>query len=206
MLDQHLSASVTNLKDESMKLYSRYLSYLDTLKEELEEEGDSTAKIESSITMILSEQSYCFLHFYKNEKAEACLTEATKLSKLNIQFSGKMGKRTRFQQRDIAQLTVDFDSRDVRLNIQDVNSSINTLDEEKKDEESAGVFLPDIETAKYLQKESIFYAGEVPKFVDGHEERKLTETDLILLHAFTFYQYIHLPKDEHREIIMRPLL
>ena len=79
-----------------MKLFSRYLGYLDVLKEELEEEGDDTSKLESSITMILSEQSYCLLHFYKNEKAEASLTEATKMCKLNIQFGGKMGKRTRF--------------------------------------------------------------------------------------------------------------
>lgn len=39
-----------------------------------------------------------------------------------------MGKRTRFQQRNIAQLTVDFDTRDVALNIQDVNSTLNDQD------------------------------------------------------------------------------
>ena len=28
---------------------------------------------------------------------------------------------------------------------------------------------------------------------------------MVLLHAFTYYQYKNLPNDEHREIILRPL-
>mmetsp|Transcript_10351 Transcript_10351/g.13995 ORF Transcript_10351/g.13995 Transcript_10351/m.13995 type:complete len:160 (+) Transcript_10351:662-1141(+) len=143
LLDQHLSASVIHLKDESIKLYKRYLSYLEATKDEEFDFGNDTSKIEESMALLHCEYSYCLLHFFKSERAEASLNEARKLTNLNIEFGGKMGKRTRFQQRDIAQLTVDFDTRDISLNIQDVNSTLN--DEEGK-QESAGVFRPDQET------------------------------------------------------------
>ena len=35
--------------------------------------------------------------------------------------------------------------------------------------------------------------------------RALSETDIVLLQAFTYYQYKELPNDEHREVILRPL-
>lgn len=128
LLDQHLSASVVHLKDESLKLYKRYLAYLEVVKDEELDWGNDTSKLDETVTMLLAEQSYCQLHFFKYERAEASLNEAKQTCNLNIQFGGKMGKRTRFQRRDIAQLTVDFDTRDVKLNIQDVNSQINATD------------------------------------------------------------------------------
>jgi len=35
--------------------------------------------------------------------------------------------------------------------------------------------------------------------------RELKETDIVLLQAFTFFQFKELPNDEHREQILRPL-
>ena len=212
LLDQHLSASVCHLKDESLKLYKRYLAYLDAVKDELEDEGDDTTKLDETVTVLLAEQSYCQLHFFKHEKAQESINQAKKLSDLNIEFAGKMGKRTRFQRRDIAQLTVDFDTRAVNLNIQDVNSQINTDTNEYKDDlvvdnlvEKSGVFRPDIETSKYLQAESIYWPNGLPKLADGQVQRQLSESDVVLLQAFTFYQFKNLPNDEHREVILRPL-
>ena len=37
LLDQHLSSSVVHLKDESLKLYKRYLAYLEAVKDEEED-------------------------------------------------------------------------------------------------------------------------------------------------------------------------
>ena len=76
LLDQHLSASVVHLKDESLKLYKRYMAYLEVVKDEELDWGNDTAKLDETITLLLSEQSYCQLHFFKQERAEASLTQA----------------------------------------------------------------------------------------------------------------------------------
>jgi len=85
-----------HLKDESLKLYKRYLAYLEVMKTEEEDWGNDIDKLNETIVMLQAEQSYCQLHFYKNERAEASLNEAKNLCNLNIQFGGKLGKRTRF--------------------------------------------------------------------------------------------------------------
>lgn len=152
LLDQHLSSSVVHLKDESLKLYKRYLAYLEAVKDEEEDQLNDTTKLDDTLTMLLSEISYCQMHFFKYERAEETINEAKRISNLNIQFEGKLGRRTRFQRNDIAQLTVDFDTRNVHLNISDVNSQLNEMpaanDEETKgpasaqtrEEEKTGVF------------------------------------------------------------------
>ena len=63
--------------------------------EELDE-GNDTSQIESTLALIHCEYSFCLLHFFKNEKAEAALNEAKGLANLKIDFGGKLGKRTRF--------------------------------------------------------------------------------------------------------------
>ncbi len=136
-LDQHLSASVVHLKDESLKLYKRYLAYLEVCKFEEQDFGNDTDDLDRAMTLLHCEVSYCQQHFYKNEKAEASLTEAKKLCNLSIEFGGKLGRRTRYQQNDVAQLTVDFDTRDVKLNIVDVNSTLN--DDNEGEEKKQGV-------------------------------------------------------------------
>ena len=50
-----MSASVCHLKDESLKLYKRYLAYLDAVKDELEDEGDDTTKLDETVTVLLAE-------------------------------------------------------------------------------------------------------------------------------------------------------
>ena len=97
-----MSSSVVHLKDESLKLYKRYLAYLEVVRDELLDWGGDTTKLDKTTTLLLSEFSYCQLHFYKYEKAEESLSEAKKLANLKIEFSGKFGKRTRFQKNDIA--------------------------------------------------------------------------------------------------------
>ena len=96
LLDQHLSESVLNLKDESLKLYKRYIAYLDVVKDEEAEFGNDTAKLDETMALLHSEYSYCQLYFYKYEGSEASINEAKKLCNLKIEFEGKMGKRTRF--------------------------------------------------------------------------------------------------------------
>ena len=87
---------MVHLKDESLKLYKRYLAYLEVVKDEELDWGNDTSKLDETLTMLLVELSYCQLHFYKYERAEESINEAKRISNFNIQFEGKLGKRTRF--------------------------------------------------------------------------------------------------------------
>ena len=68
-LDLHLSSSVTNLKDASMGLYKEYI-------DKVRQASKQDKTLENTLTLLLIEQFYCLLHFYKYEKAEAALKEA----------------------------------------------------------------------------------------------------------------------------------
>jgi len=46
---------------------------------------------------------------------------------LQIQLTGKLGKRTIYQERDIAQLAINIESRTVKLDINPVNSIYTTI-------------------------------------------------------------------------------
>ena len=70
------------------------------------------------LSLLLVEQSYCQFHFYKYEKAESSLNEASKLQNLEFELTGKMGRRTKFQTFDNAHLTLDFKTREVNLKIE----------------------------------------------------------------------------------------
>lgn len=63
------------------------------------------------------EQSFCQFHFFKTEKAEKSINEALKLQNLDIELSGRLGRRTKFQTFDCAHLTLDFKTRAVNLKI-----------------------------------------------------------------------------------------
>ena len=117
-LDLHLSSSVCTLKDASIGLYKEYVQQVRTKTE-------TDPSLKDLLCRLLCEQSYCLLHFYKYEKAEACLKEAQELIDLKIEFSGKLGRRTRFQTFDIAHLTLDFESRQAKLKIDDSNSILD---------------------------------------------------------------------------------
>lgn len=65
--------------------------------------------------MILIEQSHCYLNFYKYKDAKKCIKEALKLLELNIKLTGRMGRRTKFQEFDIAQLVLDVSNREVKV-------------------------------------------------------------------------------------------
>lgn len=114
--------------------------------------------------------------------------------------------------KDIAQLAVDFDTRDVKLNINQSHSDLTDAPvdaEESRDLKNAsqgdGVFKPDAETQKYLDHDNILYEGG-PKFVEEQLTRELSDTDLALIQTHTYFLMRNLPKDEHREEVLRPFV
>ena len=54
------------------------------MKDEEEDEGNDTNKLDETLTMLLAEQSYCQMHFFKYERAEESINEAKRISNFNI--------------------------------------------------------------------------------------------------------------------------
>jgi len=63
--------------------------------------------------MLLAEVSYCQLHFYKYDLSEQSVNEALRLYNLQMELTGALGKRTIYQENDIAQLTLNIETRSV---------------------------------------------------------------------------------------------
>jgi hypothetical protein len=90
-MDKCLNQSVVHLKDESLSLYREYI-----------EEVKGAPNSDATVQLLLAEVSYCYLHFYKYEDAEATVAEALRLGNLDLNLTGKLGKRTLYQQTNIA--------------------------------------------------------------------------------------------------------
>jgi hypothetical protein len=67
--DQNLSSSVVHLKDASLNLYQEYINLVKNYHTEVE------ACIET-VSLLLVEQAYCQLHFYKYEESEESVNQA----------------------------------------------------------------------------------------------------------------------------------
>lgn len=56
-----------------------------------------------------------------------------------------------------------------------------------------------------MDQDNILYEGG-PKFVEEQLSRELTEVDIALLQTHTYFLMKNLPKDEHREEVLRPFV
>jgi hypothetical protein len=126
-LDQHLANSVVNLSDSSLGNYKEYIEHVNAL-----ENVDLQQKKET-LCFLYSEQHYCQIHFYKYEDAEQSINKAKEIALLPLELTGRMGKRTKYQIQNIAQLTLDLSKEQVNLEIKPENSEVTTGD--KKEEE-----------------------------------------------------------------------
>lgn len=83
MMDKCLESSVSHLKDVSLELYDEYLQAVRLVP--------GNKRVEQ---LLLAEQSYCLLHFYRYEDASAAVKTALSLANLDLHLTGRLGKRT----------------------------------------------------------------------------------------------------------------
>lgn len=68
-----------------------------------------------ALSLILIEQAQCLLSFYQYKPAKQAIKRALALLNLNVKLTGRLGRRTKFQEFDIAQLVLDVQTREVTV-------------------------------------------------------------------------------------------
>ncbi|EGT56643.1 hypothetical protein CAEBREN_08483 [Caenorhabditis brenneri] len=79
---------------------------LEPIMEKLRELIDSQSFTSDDRCEILLEMAAVHFHFFEYDKADDLIQKAGKKCKLNVNMTGMLGKRTRFQQKSIAQLVL----------------------------------------------------------------------------------------------------
>ena len=77
------------------------------------DEDASKQDMKNNLAMLLSEYSHCLINFWKYEQCEEVMKESFELLGLDISLAGKLGKRTKWQQDDVAQLVLDIKTKSV---------------------------------------------------------------------------------------------
>ena len=95
LYDKQMTSNVAHLQDKSLDFYEKYIKLRD------QQLGES-AEDKKEFALLLVEHSHCLLAFYKYKQAKQALKRALSLLGLNLKLTGKLGRRTKFQEFDIA--------------------------------------------------------------------------------------------------------
>ena len=114
-----------------------------------------------NVAMLLSEYSYCLIQFWKYEDCEEAIKEAFDLLGLDLFLAGKLGRRTKWQQHDIAQLVLDIQTKTVEVKkLRDL-----VPDQGLKGEEHS----------LYVKQDDENILWEQPVFTEAQEKEELKE-------------------------------
>jgi hypothetical protein len=94
------------------------------------------------------EHSYCFIRYYKYKECEDHVEEAKNLFGLKIALTGRMGKKTKYQEDEIPILVIESESSTLELNKESVENEPNKV---KLDEENPLLEVPNITDDTFLK-------------------------------------------------------
>ena len=67
--------------------------------------------------MLMSEFSHPLIRHWKYDECEQAIEDAFDLAGINVQLQGKLGKRTKYQYCDLAQLVLNIETKSVDLKL-----------------------------------------------------------------------------------------
>eukprot|EP00826_Nyctotherus_ovalis_P046187 TRINITY_DN518_c0_g1_i6.p1 TRINITY_DN518_c0_g1~~TRINITY_DN518_c0_g1_i6.p1 ORF type:complete len:811 (-),score=214.40 TRINITY_DN518_c0_g1_i6:18-2450(-) len=184
-LNNLLSSNVPHLKDASLDYYKQFLErylkaehvrcYEGSKGREYKVEGASVSENALLVFGIVNvEFAYCALTFYKYTLAEYCLETAREIGGITHSLTGKMGKKTKYQQQALPQLVLNIDTKTEVL-------------EEIKEGNPQNV---------PLEEDSILYEKPVLENDELLKQSKLSLYDQIYINGFCRYLMLTRPKDK----------
>tara|TARA_B110000285_G_C15104122_1_gene606865 strand:+ start:343 stop:723 length:381 start_codon:yes stop_codon:yes gene_type:complete len=123
--------------------------------------------------LVLSEYSHCLINFWKYEECEAAIREALSLLGLDIFLEGRMGMRTKWQHWEVAQLTLDIQTKDVTIK---KDRQDRALKEGEKDGEEHSLFVANDEESILLEQPKFSAKEELDSEKAFEENLKKLET------------------------------
>lgn len=69
----------------------------------------------TNLALLLAELSLPAILFWKYDVCEESINEALALLGISVDFEGKLGRRTKWQQFDVAQLMLDINKTDAKM-------------------------------------------------------------------------------------------
>ncbi|CAB3402663.1 unnamed protein product [Caenorhabditis bovis] len=109
------------LTDKSNYILEQGTQSIQFIQKNLESETDCNRKC----SILLKMTSFYFM-FYQYDLANECIENASKLCKLNVDMTGMLGKRTRYQTRDVAQLVLVYENPENVGEIQEPSVDVPT--------------------------------------------------------------------------------
>jgi hypothetical protein len=113
MHNEILSSNAEELCTACLDGYASYIAYYKTLAADLPE--DLKQMHSTNLALLLAEQSIPAIQFWKYELCEEGISEALSLLGIAVEFEGKLGRRTKWQQFDVAQLMLDVSKTDASM-------------------------------------------------------------------------------------------
>lgn len=139
---------------------------LEGLQSELASDDDRVLSLKRNLSMLLSESSHPLIQHWKYDECEAAIDEAFSLAGINVQLEGKLGKRTKYQYCDLAQLVLNIETKTVDLKLKRQNEIKGKEGEEGTAEEGT----------QYVKQDDESILWEQPQLVDDIKELK-SETE-----------------------------
>eukprot|EP01022_Parablepharisma_sp_SALTPOND_P026138 TRINITY_DN620_c0_g2_i1.p1 TRINITY_DN620_c0_g2~~TRINITY_DN620_c0_g2_i1.p1 ORF type:complete len:900 (-),score=86.41 TRINITY_DN620_c0_g2_i1:11582-14281(-) len=196
MVNNLLSSNIPHLKDASIGHYKTFIAnYLKienihcfetATGREYKVEGPAiTEDSLKTFGMLNVEFAYCALTFYKYSLAEHCLETARIIGGINHKLTGKMGRRTKYQERAISQLMLDITS-----------TGGSKSGPEAKEPQNV-----------QLEEDSILYEKPVIEGADPLlKQEALSLYDQIYLNAFCRYMMLTRPMDQIMHETLNPYI